>query len=105
MKRLLSIVTLLSACSSAEKATTEPVAYLDAESPADSAMMTAEDTAVADTTPGFDVSVNVRDTSGCVPTQTIETTCNRIDDDCNGVVDDVDVGKDGICDCLGILIL
>jgi len=31
-----------------------------------------------------------------------EALCNGIDDDRNGVVDDVDVGKDGICDCLAI---
>jgi uncharacterized membrane protein len=29
-------------------------------------------------------------------------TCNGIDDDGNGIVDDVDVGHDGVCDCLGI---
>jgi predicted nucleic acid-binding Zn-ribbon protein len=32
----------------------------------------------------------------------IETECNGIDDDQNGIVDDVDIGKDGICDCLNI---
>ena len=28
--------------------------------------------------------------------------CNGIDDDNNGIIDDVDVGGDGICDCLNI---
>jgi hypothetical protein len=32
----------------------------------------------------------------------LETECNGIDDDGNGIVDDVDIGKDGVCDCLKI---
>ena len=31
--------------------------------------------------------------------------CNGLDDDCNGQVDDLDVGKDGICDCLRVGVL
>lgn len=31
--------------------------------------------------------------------------CNGIDDDGNGIIDDVDVGHDGICDCLKIATL
>lgn len=31
-----------------------------------------------------------------------ETTCNGIDDDNDGVIDDVDVGMDGVCDCLTV---
>ncbi len=34
-----------------------------------------------------------------------EALCNGIDDDGNGIVDDVDKGKDGICDCLKIATL
>lgn len=37
----------------------------------------------------------------CIPA---EEVCNDLDDDCNGIVDDVDVGGDGICDCLNIAI-
>jgi len=35
----------------------------------------------------------------CVP---MPEVCNDADDDCNGIVDDLDVGGDGICDCLNI---
>jgi hypothetical protein len=31
-----------------------------------------------------------------------ETTCDDIDNDGNGIIDDVDVGKDGLCDCIHI---
>jgi len=34
-----------------------------------------------------------------------ETLCDGIDDDGNGVIDDVDVGGDGICDCLSVATL
>ncbi len=38
----------------------------------------------------------------CVPVSDDETVCDGLDDDCNGWIDDVDVGGDGICDCLRI---
>lgn len=31
-----------------------------------------------------------------------ETECNGMDDNGNGIIDDVDVGNDGLCDCLNI---
>ncbi len=31
-----------------------------------------------------------------------EDTCDGVDNDGNGIIDDVDVGKDGVCDCLRI---
>jgi hypothetical protein len=34
-----------------------------------------------------------------------EDTCDGIDNDQNGIIDDVDKGKDGICDCLKIATL
>lgn len=34
-----------------------------------------------------------------------ETTCDGVDDDGNGVIDDVDLGADGVCDCLAIATL
>lgn len=35
----------------------------------------------------------------------IETTCDGKDDDKNGVLDDVDVNQDGVCDCLRVATL
>lgn len=45
------------------------------------------------------------DAGSCSPTGTTETQCDGKDDDCNGRIDDIDVGKDGICDCLRIGII
>jgi hypothetical protein len=39
---------------------------------------------------------------GCIKVSQTETKCDGIDDDCNGRIDDLDVGKDGICDCIRI---
>ncbi|HEY3234289.1 MAG TPA: hypothetical protein VGJ84_06215, partial [Polyangiaceae bacterium] len=39
---------------------------------------------------------------GGVITPTGETQCDGIDNDGNGIIDDVDVGSDGVCDCLNI---
>jgi hypothetical protein len=41
----------------------------------------------------------------CIPTESPEVTCDGLDNDCDGYVDDVDVGGDGFCDCLRIGVL
>ena len=44
-------------------------------------------------------------TDGCIPTEASEVTCDKLDNDCDGNVDNIDAGGDGICDCLNIGIL
>jgi hypothetical protein len=39
---------------------------------------------------------------GCIP---VTEVCNDVDDDCDGKIDNVDVGGDGICDCLNIALV
>jgi hypothetical protein len=55
--------------------------------------------------PSFDVGENDTTAGACVAVSDDETTCDGIDDDCNGFVDDIDVAADGICDCLVIALL
>ena len=50
-------------------------------------------------------SSSTGDTMGCVPTEMDEVTCDDLDNDCDGNVDNIDAGGDGICDCLNIAIL
>lgn len=50
-------------------------------------------------------SISLPDAGPCTPASATETTCDGKDDDCNGKIDHVDVGKDGICDCLSIGII
>jgi hypothetical protein len=52
-----------------------------------------------------DGSSSTGDTMGCVPTEMQEVTCDKLDNDCDGNVDNIDEGGDGICDCLTIGIL
>ena len=57
----------------------------------------------ANSTAGLNLTVgNATSTAGTPPLLAQEDLCDRIDNDGNGIVDDVDVGRDGVCDCLQI---
>ena len=79
------------------------------ETPGTTVASDATSSSVDDSTtaggPSFDLGNG--DTSGgsCVPVADDEQTCDGIDDDCNGFIDDIDEGGDGICDCLAIGII
>ncbi len=49
---------------------------------------------------GIDVN-NVGGSTGLPPGASLEI-CNGIDDDLNGIIDDLDAAGDGVCDCLSI---
>ena len=55
--------------------------------------------------PQFDVGGADTTAGDCMPSAADEMICDGVDDDCNGYVDDIDVGGDGICDCLVIALL
>ncbi len=69
---------------------------------------TTADPSAADTTTGTDETTGTtgggESSTGvdCVPSPEI---CNDLDDDCDDLIDNVDVGKDGICDCLNIALI
>lgn len=55
--------------------------------------------------PSFDLGNGETTDGSCTPVADGEETCDGIDDDCNGFIDDIDEGGDGICDCLAIGII
>jgi len=55
--------------------------------------------------PSFDLGNGETTDGDCVAVAEEEQTCDGIDDDCNGFIDDIDEGGDGICDCLAIGII
>ncbi|HEU5073111.1 MAG TPA: hypothetical protein VFU02_03045 [Polyangiaceae bacterium] len=60
----------------------------------------------AASTVGLELTTNTStSTAGVPPGLGQEDLCDSIDNDGNGIVDDVDVGGDGVCDCLRIATL
>jgi len=59
----------------------------------------------SDDAPSFDVGMGTTTGEPCVPVAADEQTCDGLDDDCNGFIDDIDAGGDGICDCLAIALI
>lgn len=108
---LLALAVVLSACSSGSSASSASGQCDDCDAGAPDAALDAasEGSAAEDGGLSFDVGGGDGSsgdaTAACVPTETVESKCNGKDDDCDGLVDNVDVGRDGICDCLGLLIL
>lgn len=66
---------------------------------------TSESTSTSDSTGTSDSGTSTTGDPDCVPSEPVEASCDLIDNDCDGAVDNIDVGKDGICDCLSIAIL
>jgi len=62
---------------------------------------TGDGTSTGDTGSSGDAESSTTE-PGCIPA---EEVCNDMDDDCDGKIDNVDVGGDGICDCLNIALL
>jgi hypothetical protein len=96
---LASLLLVLASCSSSK-----PVSgFTPAPSPSDTPVDAGQSGTLADSgeaPPALDPT----DAGGdaCHKVSDTETKCDGIDDDCNGKIDDVDVGKDGICDCIRI---
>jgi len=67
------------------------------------AVVDATGGALPSVTGGAPVNLNLEGTdTGVVLGDGTPEVCDGIDNDSNGVVDDVDVGHDGVCDCLSI---
>ncbi|MEZ4450231.1 MAG: hypothetical protein R3B09_12210 [Nannocystaceae bacterium] len=83
--------------------TTDPTDGTTTLTTTDSTTDSTDGTTTTDsTTDSTDGTTTDDTTTGCVPAVEV---CNDVDDDCNGLIDDVDEAMDGICDCLNIVIL
>jgi hypothetical protein len=92
------------------------VACSDAETPAPTKAMAATSgsngpLAPTDLNPGEQTIIDDTPSPGAsgvsaggtqTPNLGTETLCDGMDDNGNGIIDDVDVGKDGLCDCIHI---
>ena len=61
----------------------------------------------ANSTVGIDLSTSTNASTSTAGTPGLgqEDLCDKIDNDGNGIIDDVDVGGDGVCDCLRVATL
>jgi hypothetical protein len=84
---------------------TTAVATSTASSGSTSSSTTAPVDDTFDDGPSFDVGMGNTTGEPCVPVAADERTCDGLDDDCNGFIDDIDAGGDGICDCLAIALI
>lgn len=83
---------------------TTAVASVSDSAPTSSSTEPPLDT-TADDGPSFDVGMGSTTGEACVPVAADERSCDGLDDDCNGFIDDIDAGMDGICDCLAIALI
>ncbi len=98
---LTTVTTLDTGESTADTGdTTSPVSASDTDtSTGDTGDTGDTSTSAGDTSTGDDTSTTEPE---CIPALEI---CNDLDDDCNNKIDDVDVGMDGVCDCLSIALV
>jgi len=101
---------LLTACSASGDETLRSLGSARADSGVDGGIDGGEDESDAepsepDAAPTADAETQQPDAdeTACVPTGV--ETCNLLDDDCSGIVDDLDVAGDGITDCLRVLLI
>ena len=97
-------IIALAACSSAKDGAegnngNQPVYVVNSSGGTGAGSGLSGDSALAACTPALCATVASPGT-GCAA-----ETCDGLDNDCNGIIDDLDVGNDGICDCIRIATL
>lgn len=108
---LAACTALVASCASSTEVLSDPLpprAALDAGTQGPAQGFSGMDGGVTVSTGAGDAAAYGPDatldasSSGPVATPVTVETCDGIDNDMNGVVDDLDVARDGICDCLKI---